>query len=348
MEEKIALLKTEIEKRIKEVKDMTMLNIVKTDYLSKKGPVSELTNSLRDLDVEGKKKYGKLITDFKNDVYSKIESLKEKYELEELNKKLEKEKIDISMPGTEIPSGSPCIEEKILEEAEDFFISLGYDVIEGPEIELDKYNFEMLNLPKDHPARDAQDTYYLEGENLLLRSQTSPVQVRTMLEGKGETPIRMICPGKVYRKEDINATHEQEFDQIEGLVIDKNISLSDLKGTIDAYVKHVFGEDVETRFRPSYYPFTEPSVEIDMSCIYCDGSGCNMCKPKGWITICGAGMVHPNVLRMCGYDPDKWQGFAFGFGALRLAMLKYNMSDMRIIHENDLRETKNFNRKEVK
>ena len=348
MEEKIALLKTEIEKRIKEVKDMTMLNIVKTDYLSKKGPVSELTNSLRDLDVEGKKKYGKLITDFKNDVYSKIESLKEKYELEELNKKLEKEKIDISMPGTEIPSGSPCIEEKILEEAEDFFISLGYDVIEGPEIELDKYNFEMLNLPKDHPARDAQDTYYLEGENLLLRSQTSPVQVRTMLEGKGETPIRMICPGKVYRKEDINATHEQEFDQIEGLVIDKNISLSDLKGTIDAYVKHVFGEDVETRFRPSYYPFTEPSVEIDMSCIYCDGSGCNMCKPKGWITICGAGMVHPNVLRMCGYDPDKWQGFAFGFGALRLAMLKYNMSDMRIIHENDLRETKNFDRKEVK
>ena len=348
MEEKIALLKAEIEKRIKEVKDMTMLNIVKTDYLSKKGPVSELTNSLRDLDVEGKKKYGKLITDFKNDVYSKIESLKEKYELEELNKKLEKEKIDISMPGTEIPSGSPCIEEKILEEAEDFFISLGYDVIEGPEIELDKYNFEMLNLPKDHPARDAQDTYYLEGENLLLRSQTSPVQVRTMLEGKGETPIRMICPGKVYRKEDINATHEQEFDQIEGLVIDKNISLSDLKGTIDAYVKHVFGEDVETRFRPSYYPFTEPSVEIDMSCIYCDGSGCNMCKPKGWITICGAGMVHPNVLRMCGYDPDKWQGFAFGFGALRLAMLKYNMSDMRIIHENDLRETKNFNRKEVK
>ena len=348
MEEKIALLKTEIEKRIKEVKDMTMLNIVKTDYLSKKGPVSELTNSLRDLDVEGKKKYGKLITDFKNDIYSKIESLKEKYELEELNKKLEKEKIDISMPGTEIPSGSPCIEEKILEEAEDFFISLGYDVIEGPEIELDKYNFEMLNLPKDHPARDAQDTYYLEGENLLLRSQTSPVQVRTMLDGKGETPIRMICPGKVYRKEDINATHEQEFDQIEGLVIDKNISLSDLKGTIDAYVKHVFGEDVETRFRPSYYPFTEPSVEIDMSCIYCDGSGCNMCKPKGWITICGAGMVHPNVLRMCGYDPDKWQGFAFGFGALRLAMLKYNMTDMRIIHENDLRETENFDRKEVK
>ena len=229
---------------------------------------------------------------------------------------------------------------------EEFFINMGYDVLEGPEIELDKYNFEMLNLPKEHPARDAQDTYYLEGENLLLRSQTSPVQIRTMLKGEGKTPIRMICPGKAYRREDINPTHEQELTQIEGLVIDKNISLSDLKGTVEAFVKHMFGQDVEVRFRPSYYPFTEPSVEIDMSCIYCDGSGCNMCKPKGWITICGAGMVHPNVLRDSGYDPNEWQGFAFGFGAERLTMLKYNMVDMRILHENDLRETKNFDREE--
>lgn len=348
MEEKIALLKKEIDERIKEVKDMTMLNIIKTDYLSKKGPVSELTNGLRDLDVEDKKKYGKLITDFKNDVFEKMEALKEKYETEELNKKLEKEKIDISMPGMNIPSGSPSIVEKVVEDAEEFFISLGYDVLEGPEIELDKYNFEMLNLPKDHPARDAQDTYYLEGENLLLRSQTSPVQVRTMLKGEGKTPIRMICPGKTYRREDINATHEQEFTQIEGLVIDKNISLSDLKGTFDAFVKHTFGENVEARFRPSYYPFTEPSVEMDMSCIYCDGSGCSMCKPKGWITISGGGMVHPNVLRDSGYDPEVWQGFAFGMAAERIAMLKYNMTDMRTMHENDLRETKNFDRKEVK
>lgn len=348
MEEKIALLKKEIEERIKEVKDMTMLNIVKTDYLSKKGPVSELTNGLRDLDVEDKKKYGKLITDFKNDVFSKIESLKEKYETEELNKKLENEKIDISMPGVNIKNGSPSFVEKVIDDASDFFISLGYDVYEGPEIELDKYNFEMLNLPKDHPARDAQDTYYLKDEDLLLRSQTSPVQVRVMLDGKGETPIRMICPGKTYRREDINATHEQEFTQIEGLVIDKNISLSDLKGTFDAFVKHTFGETTEARFRPSYYPFTEPSVEMDMSCIYCDGSGCSMCKPKGWITISGGGMVHPNVLKMCGYDPEEWQGFAFGMAAERIAMLKYNMTDMRSMHENDLRETENFDRKEVK
>ena len=298
MKEKITLLQKEIEEKIKEVKNLDTLNELKIKYLSKKGPVSELTNSLRDLSIEEKKEFGKLITDFRNDVMSKVEALKQKYELEELNKKLESEKIDISMPGMEIKNGSPSIVEDIIDTAADFFISLGYDVVEGPEIELDKYNFEMLNLPKEHPARDAQDTYYLKDEDILLRSQTSPVQVRTMLEGKGEKPIRIICPGKAYRREDINPTHEQELTQIEGLVIDKKISLSDLKGTVDSFVKHVFGPDTETRFRPSYYPFTEPSVEIDMSCIYCDGSGCNMCKPKGWITICGAGMVHPNVLRM--------------------------------------------------
>ena len=276
------------------------------------------------------------------------EIIKEKLEEEALNKKLEEEKIDITLSGTSIPSGSPSIIEKIVEETEEFFIGMGYDVLEGPEIELDKYNFEMLNLPKDHPARDAQDTYYLEGENILLRSQTSPVQVRTMLKGEGKTPIRMICPGKTYRREDINATHEQEFTQIEGLVIDKNISLSDLKGTFDAFIKNMFGEGVEARFRPSYYPFTEPSVEMDMSCIYCDGSGCSMCKPKGWITICGGGMVHPNVLKACGYDPNEWQGFAFGMAAERISMLKYGITDMRVCHENDLRETRNFDRKEIR
>lgn len=348
MKDKIEGLRKKIEERLKETKDLSKLNDLKTEYLSKKGPVSELTNGLRDLSVDEKKEYGKLITDFRNDIFSKFEALKEKFETEELNRKLEKEKIDISMPGMDISNGSSSIVEKVIDDAAQFFISLGYDVIEGPEIELDKYNFEMLNLPKDHPARDAQDTYYLKDEEILLRSQTSPVQVRVMLDGKGEEPIRMICPGKTYRREDINPTHEQEFTQIEGLVIDKNISLSDLKGTFDAYVKHVFGENTEARFRPSYYPFTEPSVEMDMSCIYCDGSGCTMCKPKGWITISGGGMVHPNVLRMCGYDPEKWQGFAFGMCAERIAMLKYNMNDVRIMHENDLRETKNFDRKEVK
>lgn len=347
MNEKIESLKKEIEEKLANVKDISMLNEIKNTYLSKKGPVSELSNQLRDLSVDEKKSFGKILNDFKTMVSDKIDDLRNKFEEEELNKKLQNEKIDISLPSLEIPTGSPSIIEKIIEETEEFFISMGYDVLEGPEIELDKYNFEMLNLPKEHPARDAQDTYYLEGENLLLRSQTSPVQVRTMLKGEGKKPIRMICPGKAYRREDINPTHEQELTQIEGLVIDKNISLSDLKGTVDAFVKYMFGKDVEVRVRPSYYPFTEPSVEIDMSCIYCDGSGCNMCKPKGWITICGAGMVHPNVLRDSGYDPNEWQGFAFGFGAERLTMLKYNMTDMRILHENDLRETKNFDRKEA-
>ena len=334
----------ELKKGLDNVKDTQTLIELKAKYLGKKGSISSLSAKIKDLSIEEKKSFGSKLNKIKNEAANLIEEKRQKIEKEILDKKLKEESVDITLPATNIPQGSPSIAEKIIEEAEQFFISMGYDIIEGPEIELDKYNFEMLNLPKEHPARDAQDTYYLKGEELLLRSQTSPVQIRTMLKGGGKEPIRMICPGKTYRKEDINATHEQEFNQIEGLVIDKNISLSDLKGTIDAFVKHMYGEKTETRFRPSYYPFTEPSVEIDMSCIYCNGEGCNMCKPKGWITICGAGMVHPNVLRNCGYDPDKWQGFAFGFGAERLAMLKYNMTDMRVFHENDLRETKNFDR----
>jgi phenylalanyl-tRNA synthetase alpha chain len=251
------------------------------------------------------------------------------------------------MPATTINNGTPNLDEAVIEDAERFFISMGYDVVEGPEIELDKYNFEMLNLPKEHPARDAQDTYYLDGDTLLLRTQTSPVQIREMLSKGGKEPVTMICPGKTYRRENVDMTHEAEFAQIEGLVVDRNISMCDLKGTFNAFVKHIFGDQVEARFRPSYYPFTEPSVEMDMSCPYCDGSGCSACKPKGWITICGGGMVHPNVLRACGYDPDEWQGFAFGAAAERIAMLKYGLNDIRVIHENDLRNNKNLDRKET-
>ena len=225
-------------------------------------------------------------------------------------------------------------------------ISLGYDVVDGPEVEEDKYNFEMLNIPKGHPARDAQDTFYIKGEEILLRSQTSPVQVRTMLACKGEKPVRMICPGKTYRRDDDDATHSHQFMQIEGLLVDKDISLSDLKGTIDIIVKKLFGENIETRFRPSYYQFTEPSVEVDISCFNCKGSGCHICKHTGWITVAGAGVVHPNVLRMCGYDPKVWSGFAFGFGAERLAMLKYGIDDLRVFYNTDLRELATFDRKE--
>ena len=224
-------------------------------------------------------------------------------------------------------------------------MSMGYDVVEGPEIEEDLYNFELLNLPKGHPARDSQDTFYLEGDRILLRSHTSPVQARTMLEAKGEKPIRIVCPGKTYRRDDDDATHSHQFMQIEGLLIDKKASLADLKGTFDVVAKHLFGDDCKTRFRPSYYPFTEPSVETDISCFKCGGKGCSICKNTGWITISGAGVVHPNVLKMCGYDPNKWHGFAFGFGLERIAMLKYGINDIRTFYNTDLRESKAFDRK---
>ena len=347
MKEKIESLRKEINAKLDLVKDEKTLEELRLVYLSKKGSVTELTNFLKDLSIEEKKEFGKLINDFKNEVYERFNSLKEKFTKEELNKKLESEKIDITMPATTINNGTPNLDEAVIEDAERFFISMGYDVVEGPEIELDKYNFEMLNLPKEHPARDAQDTYYLDGDTLLLRTQTSPVQIREMLSKGGKEPVRMICPGKTYRRENVDMTHEAEFAQIEGLVVDKNISMCDLKGTFNAFVKHIFGDQVEARFRPSYYPFTEPSVEMDMSCPYCDGSGCSACKPKGWITICGGGMVHPNVLRACGYDPDEWQGFAFGAAAERIAMLKYGLNDIRVIHENDLRNNKNLDRKET-
>ena len=277
----------------------------------------------------------------------KYNALKDKFETDELNKKLESESIDISLPSTKVSIGSPNILEKLIEEVEEIFMSMGYDVVDGPEVEEDKYNFEMLNIPKGHPARDAQDTFYIEGEEILLRSQTSPVQVRTMLKAEGKKPVRVICPGKTYRRDDDDATHSHQFMQIEGLLVDKDISLSDLKGTFEVVFKKLFGEDVEVRLRPSYYPFTEPSVEADISCFNCKGKGCNICKHTGWITIVGAGMVHPDVLRMGGFDPSVWSGFAFGFGAERVAMLKYGINDIRVFYNTDLREVNNFDRGEL-
>lgn len=337
-----------LEDKISSVNDITELNNIKVEYLGKKGSINELTKQISSLSIEEKKEFGKKLNEIKTKANELIDNKRRQIEKRLLDEKLESEKIDISMPSTKIKLGSPNIEEKMIENIEEFFISTGYDVVDGPEIEYDKYNFEMLNLPKEHPARDAQDTFYLKDDTLLLRSQTSPVQIREMLSKGGSEPIRMICPGKVYRRENIDMVHEQEFVQIEGLVVDKNISLSDLKGTFNAMIKHIFGDNVESRFRPSYYQFTEPSVEMDMSCFNCHGAGCSMCKPKGWITIAGGGMVHPNVLKGCGYDPDEWQGFAFGLAAERSAMLKYGMKDIRTFHENDLRESENFDRREDK
>lgn len=340
-------IKNDVLKEIENINDTKTLYDVRVKYLGKKGIISELLANLGKLSIEEKKKQGPIINSLKQEVTKIFDDKNKEIELNILNEKLKNEKIDISLPSTKIVNGAPNIIEKLIEEVEELLMSMGYDVVDGPEIEEDKFNFEMLNIPKGHPARDAQDTFYIEGEEILLRSQTSPVQVRTMLANKGEKPIRMICPGKTYRRDDDDATHSHQFNQIEGLLVDKDISLSDLKGTIDVIVKKLFGQDISTRFRPSYYQFTEPSVEVDISCFNCKGKGCNICKNTGWITVAGAGIVHPNVLKMGGYDPSIWSGFAFGFGAERLAMLKYGINDLRVFYNTDLRELNTFDRKDV-
>ena len=344
--EEIKKVLDNINNDLSNIDNLNDLNEIKNKYMSKKGIITELSSNIKNISNEDKKEYGLLINELRNTFNTKYEEKLKLLEDIKLNEKLISEKIDITLPATKIKQGSPNILEKIIEEVEELLMSMGYDVVDGPEIEEDKYNFELLNIPKGHPARDAQDTFYLKDNEILLRSQTSPVQARTMLEGKGEVPIRMICPGKTYRRDDDDATHSHQFMQIEGLLVDKNISLSDLKGTIDIIVKKLFGENIETRFRPSYYQFTEPSVEVDISCFNCHQKGCNVCKNTGWITVAGAGIVHPNVLKMGGYDPKEWTGFAFGFGAERMAMLKYDINDCRVFYNNDLRGIKTFDRKD--
>lgn len=340
-------IKKEIKKDLESVKDLKELNELHVKYLSKKGIITELNSKIKDVPNDKKKEFGMEVNSLRTYFNEKYNALKEKFENDELNKKLESESIDISLPSTKVSIGSPNILEKLIEEVEEIFMSMGYDVVDGPEVEEDKYNFEMLNIPKGHPARDAQDTFYIEGEEILLRSQTSPVQVRTMLKAEGKKPVRVICPGKTYRRDDDDATHSHQFMQIEGLLVDKDISLSDLKGTFEVVFKKLFGDSVEVRLRPSYYQFTEPSVEVDISCFNCKGDGCNICKKTGFITICGAGVVHPDVLRMSGFDPSVWSGFAFGFGAERVAMLKYGINDLRVFYNTDLREVNNFDRGEI-
>ena len=328
MKEELKIINSKMLDEIKNINNIKELNELKVAYQGKKGIITELLSKMKELPNEEKKEYGMQVNELRNNFNTIYEEKMKELNEKELNEKLEKEAIDVTLPATKIKTGSPNILEKVIEE-----------------IEEDHYNFELLNIPKGHPARDAQDTFYLEDEKILLRSQTSPVQARVMLEGKGKTPIRVICPGKTYRRDDDDATHSHQFMQIEGLLVDKNVSLCDLKGTFDVIAKKLFGEDCTTRFRPSYYQFTEPSVEMDISCFVCHGKGCSLCKNTGWITVSGAGMVHPNVLRNCGYDPKEWTGFAFGFGAERLAMLKYGINDIRVFYNTDLRELENFSRR---
>ena len=341
--ERIRILKERFYEDIKSACDLNSLNNIRVLYLGKKSEIQDLGNLMKDLSIEEKKEFGKILNDLRYEIESNIDELKIKLEEKELNEKLNKESIDVTLTSTNINLGSIHPLTRIINEVEEIFVSMGYDVVDGPEVESDLYNFELLNLPKEHPARDTQDSFYIN-EEMLLRTQTSPVQARTMISNKEKGPIRIICPGKVYRKDDDDATHSHQFTQIEGLVIDENISMADLKGTLEILAKKLFGSNREIRFRPSFFPFTEPSIEVDVSCFNCEKQGCNICKHTGWIEILGAGMVHPNVLKNCGYDPKKYTGFAFGMGPERIAMLKYGINDIRNFYTNDSRFLKQFNR----
>ncbi len=348
MKEKINLILEEIKEKSLSIKTMQELIELKSEYLGKKGPITELSSGMKDLSPDEKKEAGILLNELRVGANQIFDNLKEEFESKELAKKLEKDTIDITLPSKKIKRGSKHPMSRIEEKFEDLFTSLGYTVYSGPELESDENCFQKLNIPTGHPARDAQDTFYLENEfeKFLLRTQTSTAQVRAMEANVEKGPLKIVCPGKVYRREE-DATHAHQFMQIEGLVIDENVSMADLKGTLELFVKEFLGEKTSVRFRPSFFPFTEPSVEVDVTCFKCSGKGCNLCKGTGWIEVLGAGMVHPNVLEMCGYDSKKYQGFAFGTGMDRFAMFRYAINDIRTIYGNDLRFLKQFDRKDV-
>ena len=335
-------LKQSFLKTLETVYKETELAELKAEYLGKKGKVTQLMQAMKDLSPEERPAYGQKVNQLKNELSDALNGHKESLENARIEAQLATEKIDVTLPGHNIPVGSSHILTQIVESIEDLFIGLGYQIKEGPEIESDEYNFEKLNLPKNHPARDMQDSFYID-PNTLLRTHTSPVQVRTMLEYGGTKPVKIICPGKVYRRDDDDATHSHQFMQIEGLVVDQKTTMADLKGTLLKLAQTMFGPDRTIRLRPSYFPFTEPSVEVDVSCYNCEGKGCSICKHTGYIEILGAGMVHDNVLKMSGYDPNVYQGFAFGIGVERIAMLKYGIEDIRHFYTNDMRFLRMFN-----
>ncbi len=348
MKEQIEKMKETALAEINKAQDITELNNARVKYLGKKGELTAILRGMKDLSAEERPVIGSLVNVVKAELENLIEVREEEFKKAEINKKLEQEKIDITLPATKVKRGSKHPVNRIIEEIEDLFVSMGYDVCSGPELETDEYCFERLNLPKGHPARDMQDSFYITDE-YLLRTQTSAVQARTMMANTEKTPIRELTAGKTYRRED-DATHSHQFGQVEGLVIDykeNNVSLADLKGTLEVFVRKVIGKNSELRFRPSYFPFTEPSYEVDVSCFKCGGKGCNLCKQTGWIEVLGCGMVHPNVLKINGYDPEKFGGFAFGTGIDRLAMFKYGIPDMRYLYANDVRFLSQFDRKDV-
>ena len=340
IQEQLLNIETEAVAKINAALTQVELNDLRAFYMGKKSPLGEIMKSMATLSIEDKKIIGKLANEVKVKIESAVTARRAYLEAEEVNKRLKSETIDVTLPGKEFKVGTSHPLSKTIEEVEEIFMGMGYSIAEGPEVEVDLYNFEMLNVPKGHPARDMQDSFYIT-ENLLMRTQTSPVQVRTLLEKKG-APVKILAPGKVYRRDDDDATHSHQFMQFEGLVVDKHITMSDLKGTLQLFVQKMFGDSRKIRFKPSYFPFTEPSVEVDVSCFKCGGKGCSMCKQSGWIEVLGAGMVHPNVLAAAGYDPEVYRGFAFGIGIERVTMLRHGIDDIRNFYLNDSRFLEQF------
>ncbi|WP_078430162.1 phenylalanine--tRNA ligase subunit alpha [Alkalihalobacterium alkalinitrilicum] len=343
MKDRLEGLKTEALEKVAQADTLKALQDIRVAYLGKKGPITEVLRGMGQLSAEERPLIGQMANDVRAAITEKLEEKESHLEAQEVERKLAEESIDVTLPGRPVAKGARHPLTAVVEHVEDVFIGMGFEVAEGPEVETDYYNFEALNLPKDHPARDMQDSFYITND-LLLRTHTSPVQARTMEEYQGQGPVKIICPGKVFRRDDDDATHSHQFMQIEGLYIDENVRMSDLKGVLATFAKRYFGEERTIRLRPSFFPFTEPSVEVDVSCGICGGKGCRVCKQTGWIEVLGAGMVHPRVLEMGGFDPKKYSGFAFGMGVERLAMLKYGIDDIRHFYTNDLRFLEQFKR----
>ncbi|MCR4797299.1 MAG: phenylalanine--tRNA ligase subunit alpha [Lachnospiraceae bacterium] len=339
MKDKLLEIQKKAFSEIENAAELSVLNDVRVAILGKKGEMTAILKGMKDVSPEERPKVGAMVNEAREAIEAKLLEAKQKLEAKEMELKLATETIDVTLPAKKNKIGHRHPNTIALEEVEKIFVGMGYEVVEGPEVELDYYNFEALNIPANHPAKDEQDTFYIT-KDILLRTQTSPVQVRQMERGK--LPIRMIAPGRVFRSDEVDATHSPSFHQIEGMVIDKDITFADLKGTLQEFAKEMFGEDTKVKFRPHHFPFTEPSAEMDVTCFKCKGKGCRFCKGEGWIEILGCGTVHPKVLKMSGIDPEEYSGFAFGLGLERIALLKYEIDDMRLLYENDERFLSQF------
>ena len=337
--EELEKIKKEAQQRLESSESLDMVNEIRVGVLGKKGSLKEILKGMKNVPAEERPQVGQMVNEVRQQIEEAIAKAQKSIERKVQEQRLASETIDVTLPSKRLPKGHSHPNVIALKELERIFVGMGYEVIEGPEVERDYYNFEALNIPADHPAKDEQDTFYINGD-ILLRTQTSSTQIHAMESGK--IPIRMIAPGRVYRSDAVDATHSPTFHQVEGLVVDKGVTFADLKGTLDEFAKKLFGEETKTRFRPHHFPFTEPSAEMDVSCFKCGGKGCSFCKGEGWIEIRGCGMVHPHVLEICGIDPNEYSGFAFGVGLERIALLNYEIDDMRLLYENDIRFLKQF------